>query len=191
MDPASSYFAPDRETWRAWLARHHATDKSIWLILLKKGSGEPRLTLDEAVEEALCFGWIDGQLRRIDDRSHMIRFSPRKPGSVWAESNKARVEKLIAAGRMTEAGMAAVRAAKERGTWEAGSPERLDHTPPDLAEALAAEPAALDRWRTWAQSHRRQYVYWVLEAKRPETRARRVGDVVRRAESGLKPGDRA
>ena len=97
-DDTPTSFAPDRAAWRAWLAEHHATTPAIWLVMLKKHVPEPSVRLDEAVEEALCFGWIDGRLRRIDERSHMLRFSPRRPGSVWAASNKARVEKLIAAG---------------------------------------------------------------------------------------------
>jgi len=187
-DAEGKFFAADRAAWRAWREEHHATDRAVWLILLKKGVAGVRLTLDEAVEEALCFGWIDGRLRRIDDRRHMLRFSPRRPDSVWADSNKARVEKLIAAGRMTEAGLAVVRVVKERGTWEAGGDRRLDETPPDLEEALAASSAAADRWRAWPPSHRRQYVHWVLDAKRPETRARRIAETVRRAAAGLGPG---
>ncbi len=188
-DDTPTSFAPDRAAWRAWLAEHHATTPAIWLVMLKKHVPEPSVRLDEAVEEALCFGWIDGRLRRIDERSHMLRFSPRRPGSVWAASNKARVEKLIAAGLMTPAGLAVVRAAQANGAWESGDDARLDETPPDLAAALALAPAAAGRWRDWAPSHRRQYVYWILDAKRPETRARRVEEVVRRAEAGIRPGD--
>lgn len=190
-DTEPTFFAPDRATWRAWLAEHHATQDAVWLVMLKKSVPEPSIRLDEAVEEALCFGWIDGRLRRIDERSHMLRFSPRRPGSVWAASNQARVEKLIAAGLMTEAGMAVVRAAQADGSWEAGDDRRLDETPADLAAALAQLPAAAERWRDWAPSHRRQYVYWVLAAKRPETRARRVAEVVRRAAAGIRPGEPA
>jgi uncharacterized protein YdeI (YjbR/CyaY-like superfamily) len=183
-----TFFALDRAAWRSWLEEHGAHKTEIWLVLLKKHVPEPSVRLDEAVEEALCFGWIDGQLRRIDGRSHALRFTPRKPGSVWAESNKARVAKLIEQGRMTPAGLKAVELAKANGMWDAGSNERLDSTPPDLEEALAADPVAVERWRTWAPSHRRQYVYWVLEAKRPETRERRVAEVVRRAAADVTPG---
>jgi uncharacterized protein YdeI (YjbR/CyaY-like superfamily) len=185
-----TFFAADLVTWRAWLERHHADAREIWLVLLKAHVDEPSLSYAEAVEEALCFGWIDGQLRRIDDRSHAIRFTPRKPGSVWAKSNVARVEKLIAEGRMRPEGMALVEEAKRRGTWDEAVSERTATTPDDLQAALDADPAAAERWRTWAPSHRRQYVYWVLEAKRPETRARRVGEVVRRAAAALRPGER-
>ena len=119
-----------------------------------------------------------------------MRFTPRKPGSVWSESNVARVARMIAEGRMTPAGMALVEEAKRRGTWDQAASGRLDVTPPDLEAALAGVPAAAERWETWAPTHRRQYVYWVLDAKRPETRARRIADVVRRAAAGIKPGER-
>ena len=135
----------------------------------------------------------------LDRRSHQgagmreryaVRFTPRKPRSVWSESNVARVERMIAAGRMQPAGQALVEEAKRNGSWEAAASGRLDVTPPDLAEALAASPQAAAQWEAWAPSHRRQYVYWVLEAKRAETRERRVREVVRRAAAGLRPGER-
>jgi len=179
-----TFFAADRAAWRDWLEEHHAESREIWLILLKRHVPEPCLTY----EEALCFGWIDGILKRIDDRSHTVRFSPRKPGSIWSESNRKRVAKVIVEGRMTPAGLALIEAAKANGMWEAAAPERLDVTPPDLGAALAGEPVAAQRWRTWAPSHRRRYIHWVLDAKRPETRARRVAEVVRRAVRDVRPG---
>ena len=183
-----TFFARDRRSWREWLDANHATCASVWLVQLKKHVDEPCVAYQDAVEEALCFGWIDGRLRRIDNRSHMIRFSPRKAGSTWAKSNKARVERLVSADLMTEAGMAVVRAAQKSGAWDAESAKRLDETPADLGAALAVAPAAAERWQTWAPSHRRQYVDWIVTAKRPQTRARRVTEVVRRAAAGLKPG---
>jgi uncharacterized protein YdeI (YjbR/CyaY-like superfamily) len=182
-------FAPDRASWRAWLEQFGMSKTEIWLVLLKRHVPEPSVTYDEAVEEALCFGWIDGILKRIDDRSHAVRFSPRKPRSIWSQSNKARVARMIAEGRMTPTGMRPVETAKANGMWDATTPERIDVTPPDLEEALAADPAAAERWRTWPPSHRRQYIYWVLDAKRPETRARRIVEVVRRAAADIKASD--
>ncbi len=120
-----------------------------------------------------------------------MRFTPRKPRSIWSESNVARVERMIAAGRMQPAGQALVDEAKRNGSWEAAASGRLDVTPPDLAKALAAEPSAAAQWEAWAPTNRRMYVYWVLDAKRAETRERRVAEVVRRAAAGLKPGERA
>ena len=105
------------------------------------------MSYDEAVEEALCWGWIDGLTNRWDERSYAVRFTPRKPGSVWSESNVERVARMIAEGRMTPAGMALVEEAKRRGTWDQAASGRLDVTPPDLEAALAGVPAALERWQ--------------------------------------------
>ena len=183
-----TFFAADRATWRAWLAAHYAERSEIWLVFLKKHVGEPCVTLDEAVEEALCFGWIDGLLRRIDERSHALRFSPRKATSQWSPSNKQRVERLVAAGRMTRAGMAAIEVAKANGAWDDLASRMVDVTPDDLEQALAGVPEAAERWRTWPPSHRRAFISWVLQAKRAETRQRRIDEVVRRAAANLRPG---
>jgi uncharacterized protein YdeI (YjbR/CyaY-like superfamily) len=142
-----TFFAADRAAWREWLAAHRSSAVVVWLLLHKKHVDEPSVTYDEAVEEALCWGWIDGLTNRWDERSYAVRFTPRKPGSVWSESNVARVEKMIAGGRMTPAGMALVDEAKRRGTWDDAASGRPDVTPPDLEQALAAEPAAAARWR--------------------------------------------
>jgi uncharacterized protein YdeI (YjbR/CyaY-like superfamily) len=187
---ADMFFAADRAAWREWLAAHHDERTQVWLRLLKKHVREPGVSYAEAVEEALCWGWIDGLTNSWDERSYAVRFTPRKPGSVWSESNVARVTRMIAEGRMTPAGMALVDEAKRRGTWEQAASGRLDVTPPDLEAALAGVPAARARWEAWAPTHRRQYIYWVLDAKRPETRARRIADVVRRAAAGLRPGEK-
>lgn len=184
-----TFFAPDAVAWRAWLQKHHADCSEIWLVLLKRHVGEPSVTQAEAVDEALCFGWIDGHLRRIDDRSHALRFTPRKPRSQWSQSNKNRVARLLAAGRMAAPGLAAVEAAKASGAWDSLTSLEADTTPTDLEQALAAVPAAAARWWSWPPSSRRSYVMHVLEAKRPETRARRIDFVVRRATADMRPGD--
>jgi uncharacterized protein YdeI (YjbR/CyaY-like superfamily) len=190
IDPADTFFALDLEAWHAWLREHHAGRTQVWLLIHKKHVAEPGVTYDEAVEEALCWGWIDGLTHRWDERDYAVRFTPRKARSVWSESNVARVERLIGAGRMQPAGQALVDEAKRNGAWDAAASGRLDVTPPDLDAALAASPEAASQWRAWAPSHRRPYIYWVLDAKRLETRARRVQEVVRRAAAALKPGDR-
>ena len=189
IDDADTFFAADRAAWRSWLERHHAARTQVWLLLHKKHVEEPSVRYDEAVEEALCWGWIDGLTKRWDERSYAVRFTPRKPGSVWSESNVERVTRMIAEGRMTPAGQALVDEAKRRGTWDQAASGRLDVTPPDLEAALAGVPAAAARWNEWPATPRRMYVYWVLDAKRPETRARRIAEVVRRAAAGLRPGE--
>ena len=118
IDPDDTFFAEDRAAWREWLAAHHQDQTLVWLLLHKKHVQEPSVGYDEAVEEALCWGWIDGLVNRWDERSFALRFTPRKPGSVWSEGNVARVERLVADGRMTPAGMALVDEAKRRGTWD-------------------------------------------------------------------------
>ena len=135
---SDTFFAADRAAWREWLAAQHAQRTQVWLLLHKKHVEEPSVSYDEAVEEALCWGWIDGLTNRWDERSYAVRFTPRKPGSVWSESNVARVERMIAEGRMTPAGQALVDEAKRRGTWDEAASGRLDVTPPDLEAALAA-----------------------------------------------------
>jgi uncharacterized protein YdeI (YjbR/CyaY-like superfamily) len=190
IDPADTLSARDLDAWRAWLGEHHSTKTQVWLLLHKKHVAEPGLTYDEAVEEALCWGWIDGLANRWDERDYAVRFTPRKARSVWSESNVARVGRLTAAGRMQPAGLALVDEAKRTGAWDDAVSGRFDVTPPDLRQALAAEPAAAAAWEAWPVSPRRQYVYWVLDAKRAETRERRVAEVVRRAAAGLRPGER-
>jgi len=184
-----TFFARDAAAWRGWLAEHHADRPEIWLILLKRHVAEPCVTLEEATQEATAFGWVDSVERRIDDRSHALRFTPRRPGAQWSQSNKDRVEKLLREGRMAPSGLAVVEAAKADGSWDALTSLDLDTTPPDLEAALDQVPAAAERWRAWPPSHRRQYIGHVLQAKRPETRARRIDFVVRRASEGLRPGD--
>jgi len=189
--PEDAFFAADVAAWREWLAAHHRQRTQVWLLLHKKHVQDPCIGYDEAVEEALCWGWVDGRASRWDERSYAVRFTPRKPGSVWSESNVARVERLIDAGRMTPAGLALVEEAKRRGTWDRAERGRFDVMPPDLEAALDGVPAAAARWQEWPASPRRQYISWVLDARRAETRARRIADVVRRTAAGLKPGEKS
>ncbi len=183
-----TFFAPDREAWRAWLSAHAAKEKAVWLLFLKKATGRPCIGLAEAVEEALCVGWIDGKLRNIDGARHVLRFSPRHPGSFWSASNKARAQKLIAQGRMTPAGMKLVEAAKRSGEWDRPVDVRTAEVPEDLAAALAKDATARARFEGFALSYRKMYVAWVTAAKRDETRQKRVRAVVERSRRGIKPG---
>jgi len=184
-----TFFAGSRAAWRAWLEKHHDSKNAIWLIFLKKRVRRPCVTYDEGVEEALCFGWIDGKMRRIDDEKHRIRFTPRKPGSSWSDLNKRRVRRLLKEGRMTRAGLAMVEEAKRRGTWIRGSGKKeTDRVPPDLREALERNRKAAYNFESFAPSYRRMYVGWVLDAKREETRRRRIRIVVRRSAMNRKPG---
>lgn len=164
-----------RNAWRVWLAENHATAKSLWLVFHKKHTDKSGLTYDEAVEEALCFGWIDGIFKHIDDEKHMTRFCPRRANSVWSERNKERVGRMMQAGRMTEAGLARVQVAKKNGQWDkAAQREDTSIVPPELAEALAKDERARQNFEKLAPSYRRQFISLVDTAKREETRRRRV-----------------
>jgi uncharacterized protein YdeI (YjbR/CyaY-like superfamily) len=169
-----------RDEWRAWLEAHHATATEAWLILYKKHTGKPSLLLEEAVEEALCFGWIDGLLQRIDDEKYTLRFSPRKQNSVWSQVNKRRVAKLIKQGHMTEAGLAKIKEAKANGQWRAATlREDTTNIPDDLKQALKINSRAQRNFDRLAPSHKRQYIYWITSAKTDKTRQQRIQETVR------------
>jgi uncharacterized protein YdeI (YjbR/CyaY-like superfamily) len=187
--PGPSTYAPDRHSWRAWLERHHSSATEVWLVFFKRHTGTPSPTLDEAVEEALCFGWIDGKIRSVDADRHAYRFTPRKAASPWSPTNVARMKKLLAAGLVAPAGLATVEQAKRSGRW--GAPRTRDPgttVPPELLAALAANPKARAFFEALAAGHRREYVAWVSTAKREATRAARVARVIDRCAHGVKPG---
>lgn len=170
----------DADAWRFWLGRHQAESAGVWLVLAKKGTKEPtRLTYDEALEEALCHGWIDGQLRRRDEVTYCQRFTPRGARSHWSKRNVAIAERLIVEGRMQEAGLAAAEQARGDGRWEsayAGS--REIEIPDDLAAALHANRAAQAMFDRLTSRNRYALLYRIGTAQRPDTRARRVAQFV-------------
>jgi len=169
----------DRGAWRAWLAENHQTQDGLWLIFHKRHTGKAGLTYVEALEEALCFGWIDGIVRRIDDEKHMIRFSPRRKNSIWSEHNKKRARRLIKEGRMTPVGLARVQEAKASGQWaKAAVREDTTIVPAELTEALAHNEKARLNFESLAPSYRRQFIYWVAIAKREETRRKRIQETI-------------
>lgn len=179
--PPDSVHPLSRAEWRAWLAANHARPNGVWLVTFKKATGKPRLDYEEAVEEALCFGWVDSKPGKLDDERSRLWFAPRKPGSGWSRSNKDRVARMTAAGRMATAGLAKVEAAKRDGTWDLlNDVEALD-VPPDLAAALAANPPAAAHFAAFPRSVRRGILEWILQAKRPDTRAKRVAETARLA----------
>jgi uncharacterized protein YdeI (YjbR/CyaY-like superfamily) len=178
--PQHLYFA-NRNEWHAWLETNHAIASEAWLVFYKKHTGKTGVAYVEAVEEALCFGWIDSVLKTIDAEKYALRYSPRKQGSVWSESNKRRIKTLIKQGRMTEAGLAKVKEAKANGQWRAAA-LREDTTaiPDDLRQALKANAQARRLFDRLAPSHKRQYIYWITSAKTEQTRQRRIQETVRR-----------
>ena len=180
-----------REEWREWLAQNHTTCPGIWLIYHKKHTGVPRVAYDAAVEEALCFGWIDSTVRRLDNARFMQKFTPRNPASMWSAINRRRAEALMAAGLMKPAGLAAVEAGKKSGEWEKALDDRVDRpVPPELEAALAVDPQAAANFRCWSPTQRKYAIHHVVEAKRTETRARRAAKLVALARAGRKPGTR-
>ena len=174
-----------RAAWRAWLQRRHATSKGIWLVMAKKHTGLASVSYNDAVEEALCFGWIDTTVHPIDARFYKQLFTPRKARSTWAASNKARVARLIAAGMMTDAGLAVIEAARRNGSWASLDGIEALQPPPELAVALDANAAVQRRWASFSPSCRKQFLFWLAGAKRPETRAGRVATIVDCAARGL------
>ncbi|TMM07912.1 MAG: hypothetical protein E6G02_00335 [Actinobacteria bacterium] len=170
----------DAAAWRAWLATHHADPAGVWLVLAKKGTEKPTsLTYDQALEEALCHGWIDGQARRRDEATYRQRFTPRRRRSAWSKRNTGIAERLRAEGRMHPAGHAEVERAKADGRWDAAYAGSASiEVPPDLAEALAAEPKAQAMFETLNSQNRYAVLYRIATAKRPDTRARRIGQFV-------------
>ena len=178
-----------REAWRRWLEKNHASKAEVWLVIKKKDATLKAVTYDEAVEEALCFGWIDGKLRSVNEQHYLLRFSPRKPRSLWSQTNRARAEKLMRLGRMAAAGLARVQEAKQNGRWAAAyTSQEKPAMPPDLQTALAQDALAHENFDGFPSSAQMMYVAWVEQAKRPETRQRRIKEVVRRAREKIKPG---
>ncbi|HET9681430.1 MAG TPA: YdeI/OmpD-associated family protein [Candidatus Limnocylindrales bacterium] len=178
LDEAPKVQLDDRWAWRAWLEAHHATARGVWLVTWRPRSGRAGLTYEAAIQEALCFGWVDSTGGVLDEERGQLYFAPRKPWSVWAASNKARVERLIAEGRMAPAGLAAIERAKANGSWTVlDSVERLE-IPDDLAAALAGLPGGAAAFASLSPSARKQHLAAIALARRPETRADRVRRVV-------------
>jgi uncharacterized protein YdeI (YjbR/CyaY-like superfamily) len=165
--------AETRAAWRDWLEANHRTATGAWLVSWRKGHG-PSFDYGEAVEEALCFGWVDSTGGKVDERRSKLYFAPRKIRSEWSASNKARVERLMAAGLMRPAGIEAIGRAKANGSWTALDDVEKGIVPDDLAAALAELPPAAERFAAFPWSARRAILQWVNQAKRPETRAARV-----------------
>ena len=170
---------PDPPAWRAWLEEHHDSSPGVWLVLTKKGGTQTTMTWASALDEALCFGWIDGQARKRDAETSLQRMTPRRPRSMWSARNVAHVERLEREGRMTPAGRAAVEAAKADGRWEAAyAPPSEAVVPDDLAAAIAADPAAQAMFDVLTKTNRYALIHRLGQAKRPETRERRIAAFV-------------
>ena len=178
LHPASA------RVWREWLAKHHRTVDGAWLARWTRASGHQPIAYEEIVKEALCFGWIDGVVNSLPDGRQAHLMTPRRRGSGWSLSNKQRIERLMEAGRMTDAGLAVIDAARADGSWAMHDDADALIEPDDLAAALHARPIARVHWDAFSPSARRSLLWWVTSAKRSETRARRVAAIVADAEEG-------
>ena len=177
------------EEWRRWLHENHGEENEAWVMIQKARSSDEGLRYEEAVDEATCFGWIDGKMTRLNDHEFTQRFSPRRPRSIWSRINRDRAGRLIEEGRMTGAGLRAVEEAKRNGRWEKVYTSREPpETPDDLLEALKESPEAHRNFMGFPNSARFMYIHWINDAKRAETRARRIKRVVERAEQNKRPG---
>ena len=171
--------------WRSWLQAHHASSTGVWLVFAKKHTGLPTVSYNDAVEEALCFGWIDSIMHPVDDRFYKQAFTPRKSKSAWSQSNKDRVERLRAAGLMTAAGEAAVARAKESGSWDVLSGVEALEIPPELQKALNANKTSKKNWQAFTPSQQKQFLYWLRDAKREATRMERISTIVELVARGI------
>lgn len=167
-----------RDDWRSWLANHFESETEVWLVFHKKHKGQPRISYDHAVEEALCFGWVDSIVKRIDDEKYAQKFTPRRDCGNWSASNKRRMRKLIQEGRMTEAGLAKFDLALLDEETEVSRSKGDLVIPPFVEQALQACPKAWASFQKLAPSYRRLYVAWIVDAKKEETRQRRLAEAV-------------
>lgn len=187
---ARRYTPRSRAAWRAWLESHHASEAEVWLVFYKRHAAKPTVSYDEAVEEAVCFGWIDGVKRRIDDARYEHRFSPRKAESRWSATNRKRAARMEKAGLMTEAGRKAIRAAKRKGTWHSTPPKVDLALPPELAARLEQDTTAAEFFASLAPSYQQQFIGWINIAKRDATRQRRLDETMKLLARGEKLGMR-
>jgi uncharacterized protein YdeI (YjbR/CyaY-like superfamily) len=174
--------AKNRQEWRDWLEKNHLTEGRIWLIIYHKKSSVPSVKIEEAMEEALCFGWIDSKAKKRDHESFYLSFSPRNPKSNWSNINKERVERMTSQGLMTPAGQIMIDLAKETGTWDALKDVLNLVIPDDLQSLFDRNPTALTNFNAFSPSYRRMILEWLRQAKRPETRQKRIEKIVRLAE---------
>ncbi|NQV14189.1 YdeI/OmpD-associated family protein [bacterium] len=177
-----------REEWRLWLSENHNDHDQMWLIIYKKHTGKQIMTKTEAMDEAICFGWIDSLVKGIDDEKYMQKFTPRKPDSQWSEVNKSRVAQLEAQGLIEPAGKALIEHARETGEWfvTRSTPKNIEMSP-GLTKALGKSSGAKERWDTLPASHRRKYLQWISQAKREATKQNRIKKTIKMLTSGQSP----
>ncbi len=186
-DQLETIYAGNRKAWRQWLDKYHRTSSGIWLIYYKVKSGKPSVQYSEAVKEALCFGWIDSKVKSLDEERYQQIFTPRKPKSVWSKLNKQYIEELIEQGLMTEAGLKKINTAKQDGSWTTLDEIEALIMPTDLKQALEADEIANQNFGAFGNSAKKNVLFWIDSAKRPETRLKRIEQTVRSAAQNKNP----
>ena len=185
-------YVPNRDAWRVWLKENHDVKKEVWLIYYWKHTGKPSISYEGSVEEALCFGWVDSIIKKLDDEKFARKFTPRKGRSRWSEANRKRVEKMMREGKMTEAGLIRIKEARASGNWfdgHASARHRKELVVPSyLQDALAANEKASDNFNKLAKSYKRNFVLWIDNAKMEETRKKRIAESMRLLEQNQKLG---
>jgi len=182
-------YCKNRDDWRVWLEKNHFSTSEIWLIYYKKHTKKETVSYNEAVEEALCFGWIDSLVKSIDTQTYMQKYTPRRKNSIWSELNKTRVQKMISEGKMTQAGYDQIEIAKKNGQWEKAYSSKTEfEMPKELLKALKANPIAFKNFYNFPPSGQNNYIGWIISAKREDTIKRRIAFVVERSKKNLKPG---
>lgn len=183
----NQFYPKNQHEWREWLEEHHLSESCIWLIFRKKSSPNPNLSWSEAVDEALCFGWIDSTKKTLDSESYIQFFCKRKPKSTWSKVNKDKVEVLVKNGLIAEAGIQAIEVAKENGSWTILDEVEKGIIPEDLFDAFRQTPGAESYFMGLSKSAKKSLLYWIQMAKRPETRKKRVDEVAQKAAEQKKP----
>jgi len=188
MDNEIAIFYPrSRQEWREWFQANHVTKQSVWLIYYKKKSNVPTVLYSDAVDEALCFGWIDSKAKPIDEEKYMQFFSKRKPKSVWSKVNKEKIERLTKEGLMAKAGFEIIEIAKQNGSWTILDESEALIVPEDLEKGFQKSAAAKDYFLGLSRSDKRNILQWLVLAKRQETREKRITEIIELAEQKLKP----
>jgi uncharacterized protein YdeI (YjbR/CyaY-like superfamily) len=185
-DGVKTFHARSRQEWRVWLEENHQSEKSVWLIIYKKESKVPSVYYPEAVDEALCFGWIDSKPNKRDDLSYYQFFAKRNPKSNWSKVNKEKVEQLTAQNLMAPAGLEAIAIAKNNGTWTALDEVENLTVPEDLQREFDLNKIAWENWEKFPRSAKRGILEWILTAKKPETRQKRISETVRLAGENIR-----
>ena len=192
IEMAEELYVPNRYDWRAWLVKNHDVKKEVWLTYYKKHTGKRGISYDDSVEEALCFGWVDSIVKRLDEEEFARKFTPRRGKSRWSETNRKRVEKMIREGRMTETGLIRIKEARASGEWLKSNASARHRNglviPSYLQDALTTNKRALDSFNNLAESYRRNFVLWIDSAKMEKTRKKRVAEAMKLLEQNQKLG---